>query len=125
MAKIHSTEGDKMVKKGSAIKLNCTVDVDGMVHSSMAVFWYRDNIVLNWMGQTGPGWGVSMVESRGSQLESYLRIEQAGLEHGGRYTCGPTIGISDNITVHIMEGNVVKLSLRIRNSFKFQLLPEI
>ena len=26
------------------------------------------------------------------------------MEHGGRYTCGPTLGISDNITVHIIAG---------------------
>jgi hypothetical protein len=37
-------------------------------------------------------------------LESSLFVSKARLEHGGRYTCGPTLGISDNITVHIIAG---------------------
>ena len=31
----------------------------------MAVFWYLDDIVLDWMGQTGPGEGAEVVETRG------------------------------------------------------------
>jgi len=103
-AKIHETDPDKMVKKGSAIELNCTVESGDRVHQSMAVFWYLDDIVLDWMGQTGPGRGVKVIEKRGRVLESILRIEKARLEHGGRYTCGPTLGISDNVTVHIIAG---------------------
>merc|ERR1711974_352604 len=71
---------------------------------SMAVFWYLDDIVLDWIGQTGPGLGAKVIETRGKVLESSLFIERARMEHGGRYTCGPTLGISDNITVHIIAG---------------------
>ena len=35
------------------------------VHASMAVFWYLDDIVLDWIGQTGPGLGAKVVETRG------------------------------------------------------------
>ena len=31
----------------------------------MAVFWYLDDIVLDWIGQTGPGLGAKVVETRG------------------------------------------------------------
>jgi len=103
-AKIHERDADKMVKKGSAIELNCTVKSGDRVHQSMAVFWYLDDLVLDWMGQTGPGKGVKVIEKRGQVLESILIIEKARLEHGGRYTCGPTLGISDNVTVHIIAG---------------------
>ena len=95
-----------MVKKGSAIELNCTVKSGDRVHQSMAVFWYLDDLVLDWMGQTGPGKGVKVIEKRGQVLESILRIDKARLEHGGRYTCGPTLGISDNVTVHIIAGKL-------------------
>lgn len=103
-AKIQETGTDKMVKRGSSIELNCTVESGDQVHASMAVFWYLDDIVLNWMGQTGPGRGARVVETRGKVLESSLFVEKARMEHGGRYTCGPTLGISDNITVHIIAG---------------------
>ena len=103
-AKIHETDADKMVKKGSAIELNCTVESGDRVHQSMAVFWYLDDIVLDWMGQTGPGKGVKVIEKRGQVLESILQIDKARLEHGGRYTCGATLGISDTVTVHIIAG---------------------
>ena len=93
-----------MVKKGSAIELNCTVESGDRVHQSMAVFWYLDDVVLDWMGQMGPGKGVQVIEKRGQVLESILQIDKARLEHGGRYTCGPTLGISDNVTVHIIAG---------------------
>ena len=26
------------------------------------------------------------------------------LEHGGKYTCGPTTGISDSVMVHVIAG---------------------
>ena len=54
-----------MVKRGSSIELNCTVESGDQVHASMAVFWYLDDIVLDWMGQTGPGWGAKVIETRG------------------------------------------------------------
>jgi len=103
-AKIQETGTDKMVKRGSSIELNCTVESGDQVHASMAVFWYLDDIVLDWIGQTGPGLGAKVIETRGKVLESSLFIERARMEHGGRYTCGPTLGISDNITVHIIAG---------------------
>ena len=31
----------------------------------MAVFWYLDDIVLDWIGQTGPGLGAKVTETRG------------------------------------------------------------
>ena len=31
----------------------------------MAVFWYLDDIVLDWIGQTGPGLGAKVIETRG------------------------------------------------------------
>ena len=64
-AKIQETGTDKMVKKGSSIELNCTVESGDHVHASMAVFWYLDDRVLDWMGQTGPGKGARVVETRG------------------------------------------------------------
>ena len=104
-ARIHEVGGgDKMVKVGSAIELNCTVESGDRVHASMAVFWYLDGAVLDWMGQTGPGRGVQVVEERGRALTSLLRIQRARVGHGGRYTCGPTTGVAENVTVHIIAG---------------------
>ena len=41
--------------------MNCPFQV----HASMAVFWYLDDIVLDWIGQTGPGLGAKVIETRG------------------------------------------------------------
>lgn len=81
-----------MVKKGSNIELNCTVESGDRVHHSLAVFWYLDDTVIDWMGQTGVGDGVQVppffslylltmndfkvVEKRGKMLESILRWEK-------------------------------------------------
>ena len=60
-AHIHDTDGgDVMVKRGSNIELNCTVESGDRVHHSLAVFWYLDDSVIDWMGQTGPGSGVQV-----------------------------------------------------------------
>lgn len=104
-AHIHDTNGgDIMVKKGSNIELNCTVESGDRVHHSLAVFWYLDDTVIDWMGQTGVGDGVQVVEKRGKMLESILRISNVRLEHGGKYTCGPTTGIADSVMVHVIAG---------------------
>ena len=61
-AHIHDTNGgDIMVKKGSNIELNCTVESGDRVHHSLAVFWYLDDTVIDWMGQTGVGDGVQVL----------------------------------------------------------------
>ena len=61
-AHIHdSNGGDIMVKKGSNIELNCTVESGDRVHHSLAVFWYLDDTVIDWMGQTGSGNGVQVL----------------------------------------------------------------
>jgi len=105
-AHIHDSDGggDIMVKRGSNIELNCTVESGDRVHHSLAVFWYLDGNVIDWMGQTGPGNGVQVMEKRGKMLESILRITNVRLEHGGKYTCGPTTGISDSVMVHVIAG---------------------
>lgn len=110
-AKIHERDNEKMVKMGSTIELNCTVESGDMVHQSMAVFWYLNDFVLDWIGQTGPGRGAMVVETRKKILTSSLVIEKARKEHGGRYTCGPTLGISDNVTVHIIAGEQAEPSI--------------
>ena len=51
-----------MVKKGSNIELNCTVESGDRVHHSLAVFWYLDDTVIDWMGQTGVGDGVQVLK---------------------------------------------------------------
>ena len=50
-----------MVKRGSNIELNCTVESGDRVHHSLAVFWYLDDTVIDWMGQTGVGDGVQVL----------------------------------------------------------------
>ena len=49
------------------------------VHASMAVFWYLDDIVLDWIGQTGPGLGAKVIETRGkvkfSSSQHLLRVK--------------------------------------------------
>ena len=60
-ARIHDSDGgDIMVKVGSNIELNCSVESGDRVHHSLAVFWYLDGKVIDWMGQTGPGKGVQV-----------------------------------------------------------------
>ena len=49
-----------MVKKGSNIELNCTVESGDRAYSSLAVFWYLDDRAMDWQGQTGPGLGVEV-----------------------------------------------------------------
>lgn len=62
-ARIHDSDGggDIMVKVGSNIELNCTVHSGDRVHHSLAVFWYLDGKVIDWMGQTGNGKGVQVM----------------------------------------------------------------
>ena len=60
-ARIHDTKGgDIMVKRGSTIELNCTVESGDRAHHSLAVFWYLEDRVIDWMGQTGHGRGVQV-----------------------------------------------------------------
>ena len=33
-----------------------------------------------------------------------FRITNVRLDHGGKYTCGPTTGISDTVMVHVIAG---------------------
>jgi len=104
-ARIHDSDGgDKMVKKGSSIELNCTVESGDGAYNSLAVFWYLNNRAIDWQGQTGPGNGVEVFEKRGKVLETLLRITNVRLDHGGKYTCGPTTGISDTVMVHVIAG---------------------
>ena len=37
------------------------------------------------------------------------------LEHGGKYTCGPTTGISDSVMVHVIAGkyNLITLIMQV------------
>ena len=39
-----------------------------------------------------------------------FRITNVRLEHGGKYTCGPTTGIPDTVMVHVIAGNKYILS---------------
>jgi len=104
-ARIHDSDGgDKMVKKGSSIELNCTVESGDRAYNSLAVFWYLNHRAIDWQGQTGPGKGVEVFEKRGKVLETLLRITNVRLDHGGKYTCGPTTGISDTVMVHVIAG---------------------
>ena len=69
-ARIHDSDGggDIMVKVGSNIELNCTVHSGDRVHHSLAVFWYLDGKVIDWMGQTGNGKGVQVIFHKRSAL---------------------------------------------------------
>ena len=49
-----------MVKKGSSIELNCTVESGDRAYNSLAVFWYLNHRAIDWQGQTGPGKGVEV-----------------------------------------------------------------
>ena len=65
-ARIHDSDGgDKMVKKGSSIELNCTVESGDRAYNSLAVFWYLNQRAIDWQGQTGPGQGVQVSPSQG------------------------------------------------------------
>jgi len=106
-----------MVKKGSNIELNCTVESGDRAYSSLAVFWYLDDRAMDWQGQTGPGLGVEVVEKRGKVLETVLRITNVRLEHGGKYTCGPTTGISDTVMVHVIAGEQTE-AIHVNNALR-------
>ena len=54
-----------MVKKGSSIELNCTVESGDRAYNSLAVFWYLNQRAIDWQGQTGPGQGVQVSPSQG------------------------------------------------------------
>ena len=50
------------VKQRSRVKLTCVVDLGrGHGQDSAAVFWYLDGKALDWLGQTGPGRGVQVI----------------------------------------------------------------
>ena len=53
-----------MVKKGSSIELNCTVESGDRAYNSLAVFWYLIHRAIDWQGQTGPGKGVEVSEGQ-------------------------------------------------------------
>ena len=36
-----------------------------------------------------------------------FRISRVRLEHGGKYTCGPTTGIADTVMVHVIAGQQI------------------
>ena len=62
LTEVHArNSGFIMVKMGSNIKLNCTMESGDRVHHSLAVFWYLDDTVIDWMGQTEVGDGVQVL----------------------------------------------------------------
>ena len=62
-----------MVKKGSSIELNCTVESGDRAYNSLAVFWYLNHRAIDWQGQTGPGKGVQ-VSSDSFQSSEFSEI---------------------------------------------------
>ncbi|XP_023337368.1 lachesin isoform X2 [Eurytemora carolleeae] len=87
-AEIQDKDQDLFVKKGSRLELRCLVNKGEGVHESMAVFWYLNSRVLDWMGQTGPGFGAKVLEKNGEMFESILRISRSRMEHDGLYITG-------------------------------------
>ena len=74
-ARIHDSDGgDKMVKKGSNIELNCTVESGDRAYNSLAVFWYLNDRAMDWQGQTGPGQGVEVSQLNFTNLFFPKRI---------------------------------------------------
>ena len=103
-AAIQGKDRDVIVKVGTSFQLLCLVNTGQGVHESMAVFWYLNDIVLDWTGQTGPGRGATVTEDRGDVFQSVLEIDRARLIHSGKFTCGPTLGQPDTVTVHVIDG---------------------
>ena len=62
------------MKQRSRVKLTCVVDLGrGHGQDSAAVFWYLDGKALDWLGQTGPGRGVQVINGLTSLLTYCLQ----------------------------------------------------
>lgn len=51
--------------------------------------------------------GISVITEKSDITTSYLLIQRAKSKDSGVYTCEPSNAKSSNITVHILNGNLI------------------
>ena len=73
-ARIEGNNKEVHVKQRSRVKLTCVVDLGrGHGQDSAAVFWYLDGKALDWLGQTGPGKGVQVIDVQNFIVDRIFR----------------------------------------------------
>ena len=95
-------QGEKavFVKPGSSISLSCTIALYSVPPATIA--WYRDGRHLNLGSARG---GVSLENEKTPQYtRSTLLVTRAAPDDSGNYTCLPSSGHPDSVTVHVLDG---------------------
>ncbi|XP_050714545.1 myotilin-like [Eriocheir sinensis] len=89
--------GTRFLQAGSSLALECVV-----THTRgppPAVFWYRDNDVLDYDSPRG---GISLeVQKAGQQTTSRLLMSSVRESDSGNYTCVPVNAPTAAVTVHV------------------------
>jgi len=63
----------------------------------------HNNLEINYDSPRG---GVSVITEKGDVTVSYLLIQRAKPADSGRYSCSPSNAIAQEITVHVLNGEL-------------------
>lgn len=71
------------------------------------VFWYRQGRMINYDAEPG-------VKVEATKTGSILVVDKTKTTHGGNYTCAPSNARPAFVIVHVIEGELVVCSIRIK-----------
>ena len=105
------------VRTGSTISLECVIQGAGSIPPRV-LFWFHNGrpIALD-----SPRGGISLTTSRDTGISpgmsSKLLLTRATLADGGNYTCAPPGAQSADITVHVLNGNHLRVIYLLRYDY--------
>ncbi|XP_020285778.1 lachesin-like isoform X2 [Pseudomyrmex gracilis] len=92
---------EQRVPSGSTITLRCVISSPYQIRPIRGVQWLRDNKLLTFQARRG----ITVETVRGAaNTESMLILATVTQDDVGNYTCRPTEGRSDSVTLIVEEG---------------------
>ncbi|CRK92287.1 CLUMA_CG005851, isoform A [Clunio marinus] len=90
---------DMYIDQGSTINLTCIVK--HLPEPPPGIYWTHNGEEINYDSPRG---GVSVITEKGDITTSYLLIQRARSSDSGKYVCLPSNANSQNINVHVLNG---------------------
>ncbi|CAG7826924.1 unnamed protein product [Allacma fusca] len=114
---------DMHINRGSTINLTCIVEHSPEPPSNILWTHNNQNVKLRCLfgphftvtcpcydpqeiNYDSPRGGVSVITEKGDVTVSYLLIQKARASDSGKYACAPSNAITQEITVHVLNGEL-------------------
>ncbi|KAL7028344.1 hypothetical protein ACKWTF_005808 [Chironomus riparius] len=101
---------EMFIEYGSTINLTCIVKRSPDPPTN--IVWTHNGEEVNYDSSRG---GISVITEKSDITTSYLLIQRAKSKDSGLYTCLPSNAKPANITVHILNGNLISFIIIIIN----------